>query len=135
MEVSKPFFSMYMDITLLLCLSNEFPFQKLTISNNFEKWVFYSCHFRKYCCWQWKLFSSYDKQEQQVMSQSLNPFLLFPCSYRPGILDVSFIRSELALGSQEEDWQKFESSVSLAYTDVSRTKIDCKKSAADVMTQ
>lgn len=64
--------------------------------------------------------------------QLLNPLLLFPCSYRPGSLDVSFIKSELALGTQEE-WQKFESSISLVYTDVSKSKIDCKQSTADVI--
>lgn len=56
---------------------------------------------------------------------------LFPYSSRPGSLDVSFIRAELAL-STEEEWQKFEGGMSLAYTDVSKTKIDCKKSAVDV---
>lgn len=75
-----------------------------------------------------------DKQEHAVMIPFLNSLLLFPCSYRPGILDVSFIRSELAIGMQEEEWQKFESSVSLVYTDESKQKIDCKKSTADVVT-
>lgn len=69
-----------------------------------------------------------------MMVRLLNAFLLSPCSYRPGIVDVSFIRSALALASQEEEWEKFESSVSLAYTDASKTKIDCKKSSVDVVT-
>nr|XP_053636262.1 leukocyte receptor cluster member 8 homolog isoform X2 [Cherax quadricarinatus] len=66
-----------------------------------------------------------DRERKQALRAMLK-------GYRPGSLDVSFIKSELALGTQEE-WQKFESGVSLVYTDVSKTKIDCKKSTADVI--
>ncbi|KAG7166445.1 Leukocyte receptor cluster member 8-like 1 [Homarus americanus] len=58
-----------------------------------------------------------DRERKQALRAMLK-------GYRPGSLEVSFIRSELALGTQEE-WQKFESGISLVYTDVSKTKIDC----------
>ncbi|KAG0728503.1 Leukocyte receptor cluster member 8 [Chionoecetes opilio] len=64
-----------------------------------------------------------DRERRQALRAMLK-------GYRPGSLEVSFIRSELALGTQEE-WQKFESTVSLAYTDTTKAKIDCKVSTAE----
>lgn len=64
-----------------------------------------------------------DRERKQALKIMLK-------GYRPGSLDVSFIRSELALGTQE-DWQKFESAVNLVYTDTSKVRIDCKSSTAD----
>ena len=91
-----------------------------------------SCYFRSSGSRHWLLLSCLVfiscQEEEQV--HFLNFVFLFPYSYRPGSLDVSFIRSELALGTQEE-WQKFESAVSLVYTDATKTKIDCKQSSAE----
>lgn len=72
--------------------------------------------------------SSYSSPKCHYLACNLS--LSFLYSYRPGSLDVSFIRSELALGTQE-DWQKFESGVNLVYTDASKMRIDCKSSTAD----
>lgn len=63
-----------------------------------------------------------------------NFVFLFPFSYRPSSVDVSFVRSELALGA-DEDWEKFESGLGLTYTDASKDKIDCKTSVVDVPAQ